>query len=90
MSNPEPQSGAGQVVGLTDFWLKPVDPKQQFLIQHNLMVPSGASGSPLFDVKGRLLGLLTIPLGSEGTANSAVFGQRIDLLKEVWSEYPRD
>ncbi len=96
MSNPEPKSGAGQIVGLTDFWLKPVDPKQQFLIQHNLMVPTGASGSPLFDVKGRLLGLLTIPLGSEEAAgggfapNSAVFGQRIDLLKEVWSEYPRD
>lgn len=53
------------------------------------------SGGPIFNVEGEAVGLLTIPMATdpEGSTEEDTrkrYGQRIDLLKAVWSDYPAD
>jgi hypothetical protein len=86
---------SGIVTSTTDFWLGKAPFEQRLLIQHNLGATGGASGSPIFDSEGDVIGIL-----SAGNNNGAIsfdgkrvhrapsaaminFGQRIDLLEKL-------
>jgi hypothetical protein len=81
---------------LTDVFMCRTDPAHRLLIQHSVPVTGGASGSPLIDPSGRVIGLVnggnTTVMKSEDSAtgktrtpNAALvnFAQRVDLLREL-------
>lgn len=94
LGDPKPRSGAGTVVAMTGFEAEAADPGQRYLIEYDLPVEPDMSGGPIFDVAGNAVGLLTIPMHgsteSEDRASPKRYGQRIDLLRELWSDYPAD
>ncbi len=100
--NPEhPQSKAfqGHVIAISDFFLAPaaVD-RDALLIQIDLPVAGGASGSPLIDAEGRVAGIINAgefslareALTEEGRRIAlpagSTYAQRVDLLQELLSD----
>jgi hypothetical protein len=95
---------SGIVTSATDWWQSPAEFDKRSLIQHNLGSTGGASGSPLFNPRGEVVGLLNagnvigqVTLGPKGhwvqRAPSAAminFGQRVDLLRDIYPAYPKD
>jgi len=90
---------SGVVAHVTDWWLSgDVQFPHAQLIQHDLGVAGGASGSPLFDIDGDVIGIVSAGNMSEGidTINggrkripSGVmlnFAQRVDLLGDLLSD----
>jgi hypothetical protein len=86
----------GFVSSLTDVFMCRTDPAHRLLIQHSVPVAGGASGSPLIDPSGKVIGLVnggnTTVMKSEDSAtgktrapNAALvnFAQRVDLLREL-------
>lgn len=49
----------GHISALTDVFMCRADPSHQLLIQHSVPVAGGASGSPLIDGTGNVIGLVT-------------------------------
>jgi hypothetical protein len=49
----------GHISALTDVFMCRAEPQHQLLIQHSVPVAGGASGSPLIDGKGNVIGLVT-------------------------------
>jgi Trypsin-like peptidase domain len=49
----------GNISALTDVFMCRADPLHQLLIQHSVPVAGGASGSPLIDGRGNVIGLVT-------------------------------
>ena len=86
---PEHKTHLGNVVALTDYFLAAGDPVDAQLVHTSMPVAGGASGSPVVDQRGRVLGLISsanvvysrdgrrIPLA--GTT----YAQRVDTLKEL-------
>lgn len=97
--NPVATMQSGIVTSATDFWLAKAEYPQRLLIQHNLGATGGASGSPIFNAAGEVVGILSAGniSGVLQNGNSIArvpsgvmvnFGQRIDMLRDIWSEYP--
>ena len=92
--NPVATMQSGIITSVTDYWLGKSDPAQRLLIQHNLGAAGGASGSPIFDTRGRIIGILSagniigqidVATGQPTRAPSGVminFAQRIDVLTD--------
>lgn len=104
MRNPVATMQSGIVTAVTDYWLGKAAYSKRLLIQHNMGAAGGASGSPIFNAKGEVVGILSagnvvgsITFSRDGSpkvtrAPSGVmvnFAQRIDLLADIWPDYPR-
>lgn len=95
LGNPEPAFKTGIISAVTDWWLGRCPPSQALLIQHDLGVAGGASGSPLMDVDGCVIGLISAGShafvrdahsGETGRIPSGVllnYAQRVDLLGQL-------
>lgn len=90
---------SGIVTSMTDFWLAEAEFPKRLLLQHNLAGAGGASGSPIVNANGRVVGILSAGNMAGGvsgagrvvrTPSGAMvnFGQRIDLLRDIWPQYP--
>jgi V8-like Glu-specific endopeptidase len=85
----------GFISSLTDVFMCRADPAHSLLIQHSVPVTGGASGSPLIDTSGKVIGIVNggntnviDDAGPEGKLrmSNAVeinYAQRVDLLKEL-------
>ena len=86
----------GFISSLTDVFMCRTDPAHRLLIQHSVPVTGGASGSPLIDPSGKVIGIVnggnTSVMKSEDSAtgktrtpNAALinFAQRVDLLRAL-------
>jgi hypothetical protein len=87
----------GNISSLTDVFMSRADQDHRLLIQHSVPVTGGASGSPLIDASGKVIGIVnggntTVLKDEKEAANdklripSAVlinFAQRIDSLEEL-------
>ena len=89
---------SGIVTSISDYWQGDSGFEKNFLIRHNLGATGGASGSPLFNTKGEVIGVLNAgnvvwlvqfdmkkkPVVKR-SPNAAMinFGQRIDLLNDL-------
>ena len=95
-SRPAPIFKQGAVSQLTDWWSGKAPFEQSLLIHHDLGVAGGASGSPLFDVNGQVVGIVcagnmsaTVDAASGGLQRipSGVlinYAQRVDVLGELF------
>ena len=92
---------SGIITSVTDFWLSSAAFEKRLLVQHNLGAAGGASGSPIFNSRGEvvailnagnIIGSVSFETGKIARAPSAVmvnFSQRIDLVRDIWPEYPK-
>ena len=88
----------GQLVAVTTFFGDVRDPADNQLLQHNCPGTGGASGSPLLDARGLVVGInhagtFARGFGERIPSGAGVnFGQRIDVLRELMdgkaSAYP--
>lgn len=91
IAEPEAQVQIGRLTALTDFFLVKSDAADRHLLQHNLPVQGGVSGSPVLDGRGQVIGILSggnlIEIDENGTrVPSGIgvnFAQRADLLREL-------
>jgi len=89
---PTPTVQYGRITSVTDFFMFGTDPAHAYLIQHSLPTFKGASGSPIINVKGEVVAILSgghVVETAEGIASNAVmrnFAQRIDLLAPLLGE----
>jgi len=93
---------SGIVTSITDYWLAQGSFEKRLLVQHNLGATGGASGSPIFNSRGEIIAILSagniigavsFETGEVARAPSGVmvnFAQRVDLLKDIWPDYPKD
>lgn len=101
MRSPVATMQSGIITSVTDFWLSQASFEKRLLVQHNLGAAGGASGSPIFNSNGEvvailnagnIIGSVSFETGKIARAPSAVmvnFAQRIDLLRDIWPEYPK-
>lgn len=85
----------GFISSLTDVFMSRTDPAHALLIQHSVPVTGGASGSPLIDTSGKVIGIVnggntnvidTAGDGGKLRMSNAVqinYAQRADLLREL-------
>lgn len=93
LDDPEAQLQIGRLTALTDFFLVKSDLADRQLLQHSLPVQGGASGSPLLDRNGQVIGVVSggnlVEINAQGTRVSTGIGvnfaQRADLVREVLS-----
>jgi hypothetical protein len=97
--NPVATMQSGIITSVTDYWLSKSDPGNRLLIQHNLGATGGASGSPVFDTNGRVIGILSagniigqvdFDTGKPIRAPSGVminFAQRVDVLTDFMQDH---
>lgn len=86
-TRPNPTSQVANVVALATFTrTKPVG-EPGYLLEHSLPVTGGASGSPIFDARGRVVAILSaqnaVDVPFAGRAPSAAlvnYAQRVDVL----------
>lgn len=87
-----PQYHGGAITGLTDFFFLPTDFAHAQLIQHSAPSAGGASGSPMVDVSGRVVALLSAgnnyqPPGQDSARVSSGalinYAQRVDMLQTL-------
>lgn len=68
---PVPLSPGGVVQRMTDFLMEPNTPEANLLIQHSIPSAGGASGSPVVDSRGRVVGLLSA-------------GNHVSIVTDAW------
>ncbi len=87
----------GHISALTDVFMVRADPAHRLLIQHSVPVTGGASGSPLIDPSGKVIGIVnggntTVFKDKSEAMNAKVrlpsaalinFAQRVDLLQHL-------
>jgi hypothetical protein len=91
LDDPEAQLQIGRLTALTDFFLVKSDLADRQLLQHSLPVQGGASGSPLLDARGQVIGVVSggnlVEINAQGTrvptGIGVNFAQRADLVREV-------
>lgn len=94
LDDPEAQLQIGRLTALTDFFLVKSDLADRQLLQHSLPVQGGASGSPLLDRRGQVIGVVSggnlVEINAQGTrvptGIGVNFAQRADLVREVLSD----
>ena len=57
--NPVATMQSGILTATTDFWLAQSAFENRLLLQHNLPITGGASGSPMFDASGDVIGVIS-------------------------------
>lgn len=93
LDDPEAQLQIGRLTALTDFFLVKSDLADRQLLQHSLPVQGGASGSPLLDRRGQVIGVVSggnlVEINAQGTrvptGIGVNFAQRADLVRELLS-----
>lgn len=84
--------GIGNLMAATEFSTRAGTPATRQLFHYDLVTAGGASGSPLFDAKGRVVGLnsagsyvlMAAGVGSSTRVRTGIaFGQRVDLLQDL-------
>ena len=89
VDRPQSRSHIGHVIATSDFFMGPAEAGTAQLVHTDLPVTGGASGSPVLDERGRVLGIInagSFTLGMEGRRipiAGTTYAQRIDLLQEV-------
>lgn len=91
LDDPEAQLQIGRLTALTDFFLVKSEAGDRHLLQHSLPVQGGASGSPILDRRGQVVGVLSggnmVEIDKHGTrvptGIGVNFGQRADLVREL-------
>ncbi|BAT61549.1 hypothetical protein GJW-30_1_04108 [Variibacter gotjawalensis] len=85
-----PSIRTGMITAMTDMFNLPGDVKHRRLVQHNIPVTGGNSGSPMVAPNGKLVALLNagnIVKAADGgrIPNAAIvnYGQRADLVREL-------
>ena len=87
----------GYISALADVFMMRADPNHRLLIQHSVPVTGGASGSPLMDPSGKVIGIVnggntTVFKDPQESVNAKVrlpnaalinFAQRVDLLEDL-------
>lgn len=88
--DPEAQLQIGHLTALTDFFLVKSEPGDRHLLQHSLPVQGGASGSPMLDQRGQVVGVVSggnlVEINAQGTrvpTGGVNFAQRADLVREL-------
>ena len=86
----------GILTAVSDWELRDGGPQRNLLLRHDMGSAGGASGSPIIDREGRVIGIHNagnyfflkdaprIP-----NAANINFAQRIDCLKDIWKDYPQ-
>jgi len=98
--NPVANMQSGIITSATDFWLSKSDFAHRFLLQHNLGATGGASGSPVFNAEGKVVGMLcAVNMNIEINRQTGLivqrspsaaminFAQRVDLLRDIYPQY---
>ena len=90
---PNPQTQVGRVTAVTDYFMVRQDAEHNYLVQQNLGLTGGASGSPMFNRHGEVVGLISamnIAVVTRGDdqfriplAAGVNFSQRGDLIVEL-------
>lgn len=89
VDRPQSRSHIGHVIATSDFFMAPSAVDDAQLVHTDLPVTGGASGSPVFDERGRVLGIInagSFTLGMEGRRipiAGTTYAQRIDILQEL-------
>jgi trypsin-like peptidase len=87
----------GHISALTDVFMVRADPEHRLLIQHSVPVTGGASGSPLIDPSGKVIGIVnggntTVIKDKDESVNAKLrlpsaalinYAQRVDLLQHL-------
>jgi S1-C subfamily serine protease len=96
--NPVATMQSGIVTSLTDWWVGGGSFEKTKLVQHNLGATGGASGSPIFNADGKVVGILSAgniigQVQIDGNGDTQVirapsaaminFAQRVDLLNDL-------
>lgn len=79
---------SGIITSVTDAWMASAAPAQRILIHHNLPSAGGASGSPVFDTDGEVVGLHSAgnyTMGLSTAAHRALSKQISDQIRELES-----
>lgn len=94
-ARPQPTSQIGHITSLTDVFAAKALPEKRYLVLHNLPVTGGVSGSPLLDMAGEVVAIVSAGsfhvmrdsrTGRVRRIPIAVgvnFAQRADLLREL-------
>jgi len=89
MQAPTPVAQQDELVRVTDFFMVKQATNTNRLIQHGLPLTGGASGSPLFNAKGHVIGLVSgvnVAPSTRGRIVNAAdinFAQRVDFLYDL-------
>ena len=87
IERPEPNAHVGIVTAVTTFYLFRGAAADNLLIQHSLPTAGGASGSPIFNAKGLVVGYHNATNAPRGFPTSSMinYGQRADMLLDLMS-----
>ncbi len=83
---------SGIITSMTDFWLAQTTPERSLLIRHNLPSAGGASGSPIFDADGDVVGLhsagnYTMGINFDtGLALRQQANPKVEAIEKIYSE----
>lgn len=93
LKQPSPSVHVGYLTALSDFFLIHRSPSENQLLQHSLPVAGGASGSPMVNVEGQVVGIVNaanlVEVGGVGriaTGSGVSYGQRAELLEALLDE----
>lgn len=74
---------SGIITSVTDAWMASASSKDRILIHHNLPSAGGASGSPVFDVDGEVVGLHSAGNYTMGLSTAAHRSMRQDIADQI-------
>lgn len=89
VDKPEPNRDSGSLTRLSDSFLATADRAEVMLLGHNLPTLGGASGSPILNREGRVIGLISagdnVGMGAGGriSLTGFAYGPHVRLLREL-------